>query len=288
MKKPLSIILYFTILNLYVEAQDSNFIRIIVPESDTITFAGSAVRFNGCTRPGSEVELNGIPLRVFPTGAFAGYPELHIGENQLVVISKHPEYETVTKNIVVKKTLPEPEKEVVGFAIENVRTIPSSSQKLISGDMIQIQMKATPGCNAFFLTDKRMYELPVTQTSGIRGIYQGTCTLLDADIFPEKPVDFILKNNAGESKTAFSKNTISSNTGEFPAVGITTGTFPYFNYGLGEDRLGGAKICYVDTMVLLTLTGKTGNNYHAKLNESQTVFIPKEYVKLKLRGIFFP
>ena len=37
-------------------------------------------------------------------------------------------------------------------------------------------------------------------------------------------------------------------------IGRTTGPLPYLEYGQGDDRLGGAKMTYLDTNVLLKIT----------------------------------
>jgi N-acetylmuramoyl-L-alanine amidase len=278
--------LFFGITSLL--AQNSNFIKVIVPERDSTVIAAKFQRLNACTKPGSSVTINGETYKVYPTGAFAGYIALQPGTNRLVIESSHPTVGKVTKTVVVQCKTPEPEKTVSNFSIEYARTIPSFDQSLQTGDIIQVRMKALPGCQAYFLGNKPMFELPETQTNGIKGIYQGSYQIRENDISVKAKMDFTLVRNGSESVAAFSQNSISVNAGEFPAVGQTRGTFPYFNYGLGEDRLGGARIGYLDTLVNLLLTGRTGDFYHVKLSESQSVFIPADQVKLLPKGTFPP
>ncbi len=40
-----------------------------------------------------------------------------------------------------------------------------------------------------------------------------------------------------------------------PFLGRTVGELPYLEYGTGDDRLGGAKMTYLDTAVLIKVSG---------------------------------
>ncbi len=51
-------------------------------------------------------------------------------------------------------------------------------------------------------------------------------------------------------------------------------------YGLGEDRLGGAKMGYVDTSVLFRITDSARNMYKVQLSEQHSAYISKRDVKV--------
>lgn len=278
--------LIFTLLFIHAIAQDNNYIRVIVPEQDSLTISTLNYRFNASTLPGSRVEIDGAVQKVYPNGAFATYLSLKPGENRVKIVSVHPPYPEVVKLLNINVKLPEPEKTTEGFAIDYVRVYPAMDQNLVTGDIIQVKIKGTPGCSASFLSGKPMYELPLSQTGGIAGIYQGTYMIKENDIFTDVPVEGVLTKPDGEAIKGQSRTKLTVNSGEFPVVGVTKGTFPFLNYGLGEDRLGGAKICYLDTLVKLWITGKTGTLYHVKLSGSQSAYIPDEYVKLLGKGTF--
>ena len=59
----------------------------------------------------------------------------------------------------------------------------------------------------------------------------------------------------------------------------TKGALAYLNFGLGEDRLGGAKMGYVDSLVLLRATGKYKEQYQIKLTPTLSAWIPAQLVK---------
>jgi N-acetylmuramoyl-L-alanine amidase len=59
----------------------------------------------------------------------------------------------------------------------------------------------------------------------------------------------------------------------------TKGPMPYLNYGLGEDRLGGAKMGYIDSLVLLKVTGKYKDQYRVRLTDALSAWIPTNLTK---------
>jgi len=64
-----------------------------------------------------------------------------------------------------------------------------------------------------------------------------------------------------------------------PVIGRTTGRLPYLNYGLGEDRLGGAKMTYLDSNVLVRVIDSTKADYKVQLSQMHTAFLPKSLFK---------
>lgn len=63
--------------------------------------------------------------------------------------------------------------------------------------------------------------------------------------------------------------------------GITQGPLPYLKYGPGIDRLGGAKMTYLDTAVVLQVADSLREDYIVRLSPNHHAFIPKENVKLQ-------
>ncbi len=59
----------------------------------------------------------------------------------------------------------------------------------------------------------------------------------------------------------------------------TKGPLAYLNYGLGEDRLGGAKMGYIDSLVLLKTTGRHKDLYRVRLTNQLTAWVPVALVK---------
>src|SRR5690606_15913915 len=58
----------------------------------------------------------------------------------------------------------------------------------------------------------------------------------------------------------------------------TTDSLPFLNYGLGQDRLGGAKMTFLDSGVVLKVIDSSGRNYKVQLSNQHTAFIEKKHV----------
>lgn len=58
-------------------------------------------------------------------------------------------------------------------------------------------------------------------------------------------------------------------------TGRTTGTLPYLEYGMGADRLGGAKMTYLDTNILIRVVDSITDKYKVAL----TVVVMLIYLK---------
>ena len=62
-------------------------------------------------------------------------------------------------------------------------------------------------------------------------------------------------------------------------LGRTCGELPFLEYGLGSDRLGGAKMGLLDTSVLLRIVDSTVVNYKVQLSASHYAYINKLNIK---------
>ncbi|MDQ6609663.1 MAG: AMIN domain-containing protein, partial [Bacteroidota bacterium] len=64
-----------------------------------------------------------------------------------------------------------------------------------------------------------------------------------------------------------------------PFYGRTTGPLPYLNYGLGEDRLGGAKMGFLDSNVLVVVMDSVKTDYKVQLSKNHFAYLPKSSFK---------
>jgi N-acetylmuramoyl-L-alanine amidase len=60
----------------------------------------------------------------------------------------------------------------------------------------------------------------------------------------------------------------------------TIGKYPFLKYGIGDDRLGGAKMGFLDSGILVTITDSLNTDYKLRLSKFHTAYIPKEDVQL--------
>ena len=61
-------------------------------------------------------------------------------------------------------------------------------------------------------------------------------------------------------------------------LGKTTGSLPHLEYGLGDDRLGGAKMTYLDTGIVLKIIDSIGDNYKVQLSKYHSAYIYKSFI----------
>lgn len=57
--------------------------------------------------------------------------------------------------------------------------------------------------------------------------------------------------------------------------GRTSGALPFLEYGLGEDRLGGAKMGFLDTSIAIKVVDSTRDVYKVKLSTNHYAWLPK-------------
>jgi N-acetylmuramoyl-L-alanine amidase len=64
-----------------------------------------------------------------------------------------------------------------------------------------------------------------------------------------------------------------------PLTGRTTGPMAYLNFGLGEDRLGGAKMTYLDSNIIVKVVDSVIGNYRIQLSNNHFAYLPKNNFK---------
>jgi len=62
---------------------------------------------------------------------------------------------------------------------------------------------------------------------------------------------------------------------QHPLVGKTTGPLPFLEYGLGDDRLGGAKMTFLDTNVVVRVVDSVKDDYKVHLSAYHFAWLPK-------------
>jgi N-acetylmuramoyl-L-alanine amidase len=70
-----------------------------------------------------------------------------------------------------------------------------------------------------------------------------------------------------------------SQTTSMSLIGKTTGPLPFLMYGLGEDRLGGAKMTSLDSDVVVNVIDSIKDEYKVKLSANHSAWLPKENFK---------
>ncbi len=72
-------------------------------------------------------------------------------------------------------------------------------------------------------------------------------------------------------------NVVAQNTQPF-FFGRTTGKLPFLEYGTGDDRLGGAKMTYLDTNILVKVIDSFKTDYKVQLSKNHSAYIDKQSI----------
>lgn len=272
--------------SLFATAQETPFIKLVTPTKLTNTVSASRQFIIGSTCKTCIVNINAAPVKVYSTGALAYEINLRQGDSSFVVTASNSAGKTVTKTVRFSYSIPKPAEAVKTLGIENIQTFPEGNLILMPGDKIQFKVKAFPGANVQAFNNTTLYEIPVAQTKGMAGIYQGEYTVKETDNFSAIKIPVTITGTDG---TKISKETGSSFSVMSPLssdVAVTKGRLAHLEYGLGDDRLGGAKIGYLDSLIPLKIIGKVGNSFKVLLSPNRNAYIPDDVVTLAPKGSF--
>ncbi|MEO6549025.1 MAG: N-acetylmuramoyl-L-alanine amidase [Ferruginibacter sp.] len=269
----------------FSQADNSPFIRLINPSKNTISVKSSRQFIIGSTCKSCTLSINKQPVKVYATGAFAYELNLAPGDSAITILSESSG-KSLAKKINYSFSLPVVPEPVKMLGIESIRTYPEGDLELMPGDNIKFRVKAFPKCTVRAMQNLVLYEMPLAQTNGMPGIYQGEYMVKATDSFVLKKIPVSIKDSAGNtiSKETSNRFTIRQST----QMVITTGRLAHLEYGLGDDRLGGAKIGYLDSNIILKIVGKVGEHYKVQLAKNRTAYIPDELVKKLPAGVFTP
>jgi N-acetylmuramoyl-L-alanine amidase len=265
--------------------QQSPFILVVVPEADTTTTSSAVYRLSASTNPGRSVTINGNPYRVYSSGAFAGLLDLQVGENLFQIASVGAAGDTMFKSLVLLRQPPITTTPQDSLTIDDEMLEPSTSMWLTAGDLLHVQCKGTPNCTGTYLDSLPMVEAPLEEAGGLGGVYRAVYRVKGTDTMTNRPITFRLVDSTGRVVTKNTRAKIYFRGQDFPLAGITKGNRPALAFGLGKDRLGGAKLSFVNPGILLPITGKVGGQYRVALTENQEAWIDDDNVDLKNSGV---
>ena len=280
--------LCFFLFPAIVFSQDGQpFIKLVNPFKQTNAVAYAKQFIIGSTCKTCSLTINDNPVKVYPTGAFALEINLLPGDTVFNIRAEGLSKVT-SKKINYAYTVPKPAEPVKTLDIESIGIYPEGDLVLQPGDKIKFKVKALPGCIVKTLNETILYEMPISQTKGIAGIYQGEYIVKPSDSFAMRKIAVTVMDSSGKKITKETKNNFSVMSPLASEIAITKGRLAHLEYGLGDDRLGGAKVGYIDSNIVLKIVGKVGTHYKVQLAKSRTAYIPEELVTLMPKGSFTP
>jgi len=287
MKYYLLIITVFIHTTLFAQDEGTAFIKLINPFKAANPVSAARQFIIGSTCKNCTVTINDQPAKVYSTGAFAFALNLKPGDSSFVIKASGTT-KSVSKTIGYIYTPPKPAGATKTLDIEVLQTFPEGDLVLQPGDHIQFKVKALPNCTVTTIHGTVLNEMPVQGAKGIAGIYQGTYVVKPEDSFFVKKIPVSITDTSGKTVTKETKNLFSVMSAYTQDIALTKGRLAHLEYGLGDDRLGGAKVGYIDSNIVLKIIGKVGSHYKVRLAASRTAYIPDELVTLAPKGSFSP
>jgi N-acetylmuramoyl-L-alanine amidase len=264
---------------------DSLFLRVIVPETDTTLNPFSSQRISASTLPSARAFINGKEVKVYSSGAFCGAVNVPVDTSILRLVVRAANGDSLEKDFVLER--PEPLKTSPSdpVVIESALMKPSEDLWLGAGDILEVRFKGSPGHEASFDIEGVESGIPMTelspeQANGLGGVYIGRYKVREGDDAKDAQIKFYLKKSFWSSEKAYAKGKVSIIPKELPLVAEITGKHAFLNAGLGRDRLGGAKLGYLQSGVRVVITGKAGNQYHVQLSDGMDAWLPEYFASL--------
>ncbi len=253
--------IFLFLLSQVVSAQDSLFLRMIVPGRDTIRTATPRYRVSGSTLPGARVFIQDKEAVVVRTGAFGGAFTLAGDTSVQRVLVVGPAGDSLARDFVFVrperlKTSPRDT-----LVIDSQMMRPSEDLWLTAGDVLEVRFKGSPGWKATFsIPDVEsglpMRELSPREAGGVSGVYVGRYVVQPDDATSGTPIEFKLRRSFFSRLSAESRAKVWITSDSLPRTAEVVGRKPFLNVGLGSDRLGGAKLGYLQPGALIRVTGR--------------------------------
>ena len=282
----LFLIIFLVNGSVFAQFSEIPFIKLTDPLNDETNIFTSRQFIVGSTCTTCKLTINSVPVKVYPTGAFAYELNLSEGDSAFQLMAISGKLPAVSKKIFFNYAIPKPAEPVKELGIERIQIFPEGDLVLMAGDQIQFKVKAFSEANVTTFNGTKLFELPVSQTGGMPGIYQGVYIIKQTDSFYNIKIPVTITDSAGKSITKETSNKYAVMSPMASDVALTTGRLAHLEYGLGDDRLGGAKVGYIDSMIPLKIIGKVGTHYKIQLARSRTAYIPDDVVTLMPKGSF--
>ena len=285
MKHIILIIALFTGVKVNAQTVYKPFIKLVEPTKTESSVKTARNFIVGSTCKTCNLTINGKEVKVYPTGAFAYELNLKPGDTTVNLIAFTAPDKSVNKKLNYNYTLPAPPDTVKTLDITTIETFPEGNLFVMPGDRIKFKVKALTGSTVVANGNIALYEM---RNNKMPGMYQGEYVVKETDNFLVSKIPVSITDSTGKTITKQTKYWVSMFGPLAPNIAVTKGRLAHLLFGLGDDRLGGAKIGYLDSMVMLNVIGKVGSQYKVRLSKYRTAFIDDDAVEFLPRGSFTP
>ncbi len=138
-------------------------INIIYPKDGQTVSVSDSTFILGNVTPGSDLNINGFPVRVYRNGAFLAFLPLTPGDFTFELIAANQDGTTI-RTLAVKVPQPVIPTPADSFRIEPEGKLPDVDMLLTAGDLIQVKFRGTPKQKGFFKIQNSTDWLPMAET----------------------------------------------------------------------------------------------------------------------------
>jgi N-acetylmuramoyl-L-alanine amidase len=267
----------------------SVFLKLVSPSKNQNTISGSRQFLTGTVCRECNLTINDSSVKVWPTGVFAIQLNLKLGDTSFRIVAVDAKGFKSTQTVFYSYQLPAKEKEVTTNKVEYWRIEPQGDLLLKEGDIIKMSLKTITGAVVKLENGFELKEVPVKDSMGVKGIYKAEYVVKAGDDLlngnPRK-LKAVITTAANDLIEATSRNNFGLM--KEPLIVQTKGKLPYLLVGLGEDRLGGTKMGYLDSMVKLKAISKVADKYCVQLSKYRTAYIEEQHVDVLNNSSFTP
>ncbi len=264
---------------------DSLFLRVVLPDQDTVRVPFSRHRIAASTLPSARAFINDAETKVYASGAFVGLVPLTYGPNLLRISVRDSLGDSLSRQFVLWRIEPPKTSPHDTLVIDTVMMEPAQDVWLGKEEFVEVKFKGSPGYRATFdIEDVEsgipMRELSPKEAGGLGGIYVGRYKIRDNDVSRGYPIRFKLRKSFWSSEKAYSRGKVWIMPDSLPRVAELVGRRPFLNAGLGTDRLGGAKLGFEQPGIAVEVVGKEGNQYRVHLAGAMEAWLPQDFARV--------
>lgn len=265
------------------------FLKLVNPNKNEVRVTASRQFITGTTCKECKLMLNDSAIQVWPTGAFAVQVNLKLGDTSFKLIAADAKGFKSTQTVLYSYQPAPKENEVTTNTVEYWRIEPQGNLILKPGDVLKMTLKSVPGSVVKLENGFELKEVAVKDSTGVKGIYKAEYVvkvgddLLNGNPRKLKAVITTAANDLIEATSRYSFSLMKE-----PMILQTKGKLPYLLVGLGEDRLGGTKMGYLDSMVKLKAVSKIADKYCVQLSKYRTAYIEEQHVDVLNNGSLSP
>ncbi|MFH1940920.1 MAG: N-acetylmuramoyl-L-alanine amidase [bacterium] len=264
-------------------------IRIVYPLEDQEVAAKDSTFIFGSVTPGSELRINGEAVRVYSNGSFLAYLPVSLGRFSFrCMVVSGADTTVAERRVFIPYRMRAYPTDFLGF--DTTYVYPRESSVLRPGDLLEVSIKGTPGCRAFFDIEGLAWEIPMAErlplpqfpwgeavfgelkvdSNFVKGIYTGIYQIQPWDIVRDAKIAFTLVSTDSDSISVGAKGRLTVQSSPVPTVAVLTEETV-----IARPDPGQAYAWFLPRGVKLWLTGSRGVWHRARLAEGQFAWVPE-------------